>query len=66
MSKEASRERAARPAACRPRRAAADEAVAAGADRATVTAVEVEDLPRAYLPDNSRRARVCVVGEIAR
>ena len=48
------------------RRAAEDKAVAAGADRATVTVVEVEDLPLAYLPGNSLRTRVRVVGEIAR
>ena len=53
-----------RPA--RARRAAEDKAVAAGADRATLNVVEVEDLPLAYLPGNSLRTRVRVVGEIAR
>ena len=53
-------------AIARARRAAEDKAVAAGADRATVTVVEVEDLPLAYLPGNSLRTRVRVVGEIAR
>ena len=50
----------------RARRAAEDKAVAAGADRATLNVVEVEDLPLAYLPGNSLRTRVRVVGEIAR
>jgi len=40
--------------------------VAAGADRVTINVVEVEDLPLAYLPGNSLRTRVRVVGEIAR
>jgi N-methylhydantoinase A/oxoprolinase/acetone carboxylase beta subunit len=53
-------------AIARARRAAEDKAVAAGADRATLTVVEVEDLPLAYLPGNSLRTRVRVVGEIAR
>ena len=48
------------------RRLAEDEAVAAGADPATLKVVEVEDLPIAYLPGNSLRVRVRVVGEIAR
>jgi N-methylhydantoinase A/oxoprolinase/acetone carboxylase beta subunit len=48
------------------RRAAEDKAVAAGADRMTINVVEVEDLPLAYLPGNSLRTRVRVVGEIAR
>jgi N-methylhydantoinase A/oxoprolinase/acetone carboxylase beta subunit len=50
----------------RARRAAEDKAVAAGADRTTLNVVEVEDLPLAYLPGNSLRTRVRVVGEIAR
>ena len=50
----------------RARRAAEDKAVAAGADRATINVVEMEDLPLAYLPGNSLRTRVRVVGEIAR
>ncbi len=53
-------------AIARARRAAEDKAVAAGADRATIHVVEVEDLPLAYLPGNSLRTRVRVVGEIAR
>src|SRR5882724_1941703 len=52
-------------AIARARRAAEDKAVAAGADRATLNVVEVEDLPLAYLPGNSLRTRVRVVGEIA-
>ncbi len=50
----------------RARRAAEDKAVAAGADPASLNVVEVEDLPLAYLPGNSLRTRVRVVGEIAR
>jgi N-methylhydantoinase A/oxoprolinase/acetone carboxylase beta subunit len=46
-------------------RIAEDRAVAAGADRASLKTVEVEDLPLAYLPGNSLRARVRVVGDIA-
>jgi N-methylhydantoinase A/oxoprolinase/acetone carboxylase beta subunit len=53
-------------AIARARRAAEDKAVAAGADRASLDVVEVEDLPLAYLPGNSLRTRVRVVGEIAR
>jgi N-methylhydantoinase A/oxoprolinase/acetone carboxylase beta subunit len=50
----------------RARRAAEDKAVEAGADRETLTVVEVEDLPLAYLPGNSLRTHVRVVGEIKR
>ena len=50
----------------RASRLAEDKAVAAGADRGTLNVVEVEDLPLAYLPGNSLRTRVRVVGEIAR
>jgi N-methylhydantoinase A/oxoprolinase/acetone carboxylase beta subunit len=50
----------------RARGLAEDKAVAAGADRGTLTVVEVEDLPLSYLPGNSLRTRVRVVGEIAR
>ena len=52
-------------AIARARRAAEDKAVAAGADRTTINVVEVEDLPLAYLPGNSLRTRVRVVGDIA-
>jgi N-methylhydantoinase A/oxoprolinase/acetone carboxylase beta subunit len=44
---------------------AADRAVAAGADRATLATVETEDIPIAYLPGNSVRVRVRVVGDVA-
>jgi N-methylhydantoinase A/oxoprolinase/acetone carboxylase beta subunit len=47
------------------RRLAEARAVQAGADPATLTVVEVEDLPIAYLPGNSLRTRVRVVGDIA-
>jgi N-methylhydantoinase A/oxoprolinase/acetone carboxylase beta subunit len=46
------------------RRLAEDRAVRAGADPATLVMVEVEDLPIAYLPGNSLRTRVRVVGDI--
>ena len=51
-------------AIARARTIAEDRAVTAGADRATLRTVEVEDLPLAYLPGNSLRVRVRVVGEI--
>ena len=51
-------------AIARARRLAEDKAVEAGADRGTIAVVEVEDLPLAYLPGNSLRTRVRVVGEI--
>ena len=41
---------------------AIERAVAAGADRATVQTVEVEDMPLAYLPGNALRVRVRVAG----
>ena len=44
---------------------AADRAVAAGADRATLQTIETEDIPIAYLPGNSIRVRVRVVGDVA-
>jgi hypothetical protein len=44
---------------------AADRAVAAGAERATLKTVESEDIPIAYLPGNCLRVRVRVVGEVA-
>jgi N-methylhydantoinase A/oxoprolinase/acetone carboxylase beta subunit len=52
-------------AIARARADAEDKAVEAGAARATLTVVEVEDLPLAYLPGNSLRTRVRVVGDIA-
>jgi N-methylhydantoinase A/oxoprolinase/acetone carboxylase beta subunit len=47
------------------RRLAEERAVRAGAAPATVHVVDVEDLPIAYLPGNSLRVRVRVVGDIA-
>jgi N-methylhydantoinase A/oxoprolinase/acetone carboxylase beta subunit len=40
-------------------------AVAAGADRASLETVDVEDIPLAYLPGNALRVRVRVAGEMA-
>jgi len=51
-------------ALARARRLAEDRATSAGADPATLKVVEVEDLPLAYLPGNSLRTRVRVVGDI--
>ena len=51
-------------AIARARQMAESQAVSAGADPRTLTTVEVEDLPLAYLPGNSLRVRVRVVGEI--
>jgi N-methylhydantoinase A/oxoprolinase/acetone carboxylase beta subunit len=47
------------------RRLAEERAVRAGADRSSLKVVEVEDIPLAYLPGNSLRTRVRVVGDIA-
>jgi len=47
------------------RRLAEERAVRAGADRSSLEVVEVEDIPLAYLPGNSLRTRVRVVGSIA-
>src|SRR5215467_13681762 len=51
-------------AIARARQLAEAQAASAGADPRTLTTVEVEDLPLAYLPGNSLRVRVRVVGEI--
>ena len=51
-------------AIARARQLAETQAEGAGADPRTLTTVEVEDLPLAYLPGNSLRVRVRVVGEI--
>ncbi len=48
------------------RRLAEAKAARAGADPATLSVVEIEDLPIAYLPGNSLRVRLRVVGDIAR
>ena len=45
---------------------AKERAVGAGADPSTLDIVEVEDLPLTYIPGNSLRTRVRVVGDIAR
>ena len=44
---------------------AKERAVAAGADRASLETVDVEDMPLAYLPGNALRVRVRVAGEMA-
>jgi N-methylhydantoinase A/oxoprolinase/acetone carboxylase beta subunit len=44
---------------------ASDKAVGAGADRASLKTIETEDMPIAYLPGNSLRVRVRVVGDVA-
>jgi N-methylhydantoinase A/oxoprolinase/acetone carboxylase beta subunit len=44
---------------------AEQRAIGAGASATTLQVVEVEDLPIAYLPGNSLRVRVRVVGDIA-
>ena len=42
-----------------------DRAVAAGANRGSLSTIESEDMPLAYLPGNSVRVRVRVVGDVA-
>jgi N-methylhydantoinase A/oxoprolinase/acetone carboxylase beta subunit len=42
-----------------------ERARAAGADPATITTIEIEDMPLAYLPGNALRVRVRVAGEMA-
>jgi N-methylhydantoinase A/oxoprolinase/acetone carboxylase beta subunit len=59
------REMARNDAIAAAQRIAADNAVAAGADRATIATIETEDMPIAYLPGNSLRVRVRVVGSVA-
>src|SRR5437899_7159079 len=51
-------------AIARARHLAEAQAARGGAHPRTLTTVEVEDLPLAYLPGNSLRVRVRVVGEI--
>jgi N-methylhydantoinase A/oxoprolinase/acetone carboxylase beta subunit len=43
---------------------ATDRAIAAGADPSSVTIVDVEDVPLAYLPGNATRIRVKAVGDL--
>lgn len=50
----------------RARAIAIERAITAGADPSTITVIEQEDIPLAYLPGNAVRARVRVVGDIAR
>ena len=46
-------------------RLAAARAIEAGADREALQTIEAEDMPLAYLPGNSLRVRVRVVGDVA-
>jgi N-methylhydantoinase A/oxoprolinase/acetone carboxylase beta subunit len=46
-------------------RLAAERAVASGADAATLTVIEAEDIPIAYLPGNALRVRVRCIGDVA-
>jgi len=43
---------------------AIERAVAAGAERASLATVDIEDMPLAYLPGNALRVRVRVAGEM--
>jgi N-methylhydantoinase A/oxoprolinase/acetone carboxylase beta subunit len=47
------------------KRLASDRATTAGADSATLSVIDTEDIPIAYLPGNARRVRVRCVGDIA-
>jgi N-methylhydantoinase A/oxoprolinase/acetone carboxylase beta subunit len=47
------------------RQEATDKAVAAGAKEETITIVDVEEVPLAYLPSNAVRIRVKAVGDLA-
>jgi N-methylhydantoinase A/oxoprolinase/acetone carboxylase beta subunit len=46
------------------RREATRRAIEAGADAGSISTLDVEDIPIAYLPGNARRVRVRVIGEI--
>lgn len=46
-------------------RLARQRAVTAGADAATLKTIEMEDMPLSYLPGNSLRVRVRMVGDVA-
>lgn len=61
VSLEGQTREAALAAACADARRAA---VAAGADPASVTIVEIEEIPIAYLPSNAVRVRVKAVGDL--
>lgn len=52
-------------AIARAKEIAAERAVAAGADPDTLATIETEDMPLAYMPGNSLRVRVRVVGDVA-
>jgi N-methylhydantoinase A/oxoprolinase/acetone carboxylase beta subunit len=43
---------------------AIERAIAAGADRASLQTLEIEDMPLAYLPGNALRVRVRVAGDL--
>jgi len=43
---------------------AIERAVTAGAERASLATVDIEDMPLAYLPGNALRVRVRVAGEM--
>jgi N-methylhydantoinase A/oxoprolinase/acetone carboxylase beta subunit len=47
------------------RKEASDKAVAAGAEEDTISIVDVEEVPLAYLPSNAVRIRVKAVGDLA-
>jgi len=47
------------------RQEATDKAVAAGAEEETITIVDVEEVPLAYLPSNAVKIRVKAVGDLA-
>jgi len=47
------------------RQEASDKAVAAGAEEETISIVDVEEVPLAYLPSNAVRIRVKAVGDLA-
>ena len=43
---------------------ATDRAVTSGADKTTLKTIETEDMPLSYLPGNSLRVRVRMVGDV--
>lgn len=47
------------------RQEASGKAIAAGADEDTITIVDIEEVPLAYLPSNAVRIRVKAVGDLA-